>query len=110
MDNGAGDRFWMHVRPSTFVAFITIFIFFFHRDWFLADKMSAKGVNNVFAFRYVRFEARHSTWIVFTHLDSRWNAPDAVLFAAEPFEGVMHTSDLYFLFDGKGLFDFSKPD
>ena len=32
---------------------------------------------------------------------ARWNAPDPVLLAATPYEGVMHTSDLYFLFDGK---------
>jgi len=49
-------------------------------DWFLADQMSAKGVENVFNFRF--------------------NAPDPVLLAAAPYEGVMHTSDLYFLFDG----------
>lgn len=30
-----------------------------------------------------------------------WNAPDTVLFNQQPFLGAMHTSDLYFLFDGK---------
>ena len=30
----------------------------------------------------------------------RFNAPDPVLLAEMPFEGVMHTSDLYFLMDG----------
>ncbi|KAL0958487.1 hypothetical protein HGRIS_000627 [Hohenbuehelia grisea] len=49
-------------------------------DWLTADRLTTKGERNVFSFR--------------------WNAPDAVLFAANPFQGVMHTSDLYFLFDG----------
>jgi hypothetical protein len=30
----------------------------------------------------------------------RWNTPDPVQLAAAPYKGVMHTSDLYFLFDG----------
>ncbi|KAH7921830.1 alpha/beta-hydrolase [Leucogyrophana mollusca] len=56
-------------------------IIFTCMDYFLAEQMSAvKGVKNVFAFR--------------------WNAPDPVLLAAAPYEGTMHTSDLYFLFDG----------
>ncbi|KAF5380772.1 hypothetical protein D9757_007114 [Collybiopsis confluens] len=29
-----------------------------------------------------------------------WNAPDTVLYNAHPYLGAMHTSDLYFLFDG----------
>ena len=31
---------------------------------------------------------------------NRWNAANPVLLAQTPFQGVMHTSDLYFLFDG----------
>jgi len=31
----------------------------------------------------------------------RFNTPDPVQLAANPWEGVMHTSDLYFLFDGE---------
>ncbi|KLO11372.1 alpha/beta-hydrolase [Schizopora paradoxa] len=50
-------------------------------DWFLADKMAEKGVGNVFNFRF--------------------NTPDPVLLAETPYEGVMHTSDIYYLFDGK---------
>ncbi|KAF4580397.1 hypothetical protein EYR40_003113 [Pleurotus pulmonarius] len=46
----------------------------------LALKLTERGVNDVFAFR--------------------WNSPHAVLFERAPFQGVMHTSDLYFLFDG----------
>ncbi|RSH93215.1 hypothetical protein EHS25_007569 [Saitozyma podzolica] len=30
----------------------------------------------------------------------RWNTPDPVQLAAAPYKGVMHTSELYFLFDG----------
>ncbi|WWC65908.1 uncharacterized protein I303_108530 [Kwoniella dejecticola CBS 10117] len=30
----------------------------------------------------------------------RWNTPDPVQLAASPYKGVMHTSELYFLFDG----------
>ena len=30
----------------------------------------------------------------------RWNTPDPVQLAANPWEGVMHTSDLFFLFNG----------
>ena len=32
--------------------------------------------------------------------DARWNTPDPVQLAAAPYKGVMHTSELYFLFDG----------
>ncbi|KAG9218092.1 hypothetical protein CCMSSC00406_0010251 [Pleurotus cornucopiae] len=46
----------------------------------LASKLTERGVNDVFAFR--------------------WNSPHAGLFEQAPFQGVMHTSDLYFLFDG----------
>ncbi|TFY68194.1 hypothetical protein EVG20_g3659 [Dentipellis fragilis] len=49
-------------------------------DQLLANKMLAKGKKNVFTFR--------------------WNAPNPVLLASSPWEGVMHTSDLYFLFNG----------
>ncbi|KAI5121432.1 hypothetical protein M0805_006193 [Coniferiporia weirii] len=49
-------------------------------DWLLADRLQARGVENVFTFRF--------------------NAPDPVVLAEAPYEGVMHTSDLYFLFDG----------
>ncbi|THU96202.1 alpha/beta-hydrolase [Dendrothele bispora CBS 962.96] len=49
-------------------------------DWFLADALAARGVENVFSFA--------------------WNAPDTVLYNARPYLGAMHTSDLYYLFDG----------
>ncbi|KDQ29931.1 hypothetical protein PLEOSDRAFT_154655 [Pleurotus ostreatus PC15] len=51
-------------------------------DLQLAQTLTNRGVDNVFTFR--------------------WNSPHAVLFEETPFEGVMHTSDLYFLFDGTG--------
>ncbi|KAL5498324.1 hypothetical protein ACEPAH_2466 [Sanghuangporus vaninii] len=49
-------------------------------DWFLADRLQQKGVKNVFTFRF--------------------NSPNPVLLAETPYEGVMHTSDLFYLFDG----------
>ncbi|KAF8875157.1 alpha/beta-hydrolase [Infundibulicybe gibba] len=55
-------------------------IIFTCMDWFFAEKVSAKGVGNVFSFS--------------------WNAPDTVLYNANPYLGAMHTSDLYYLFDG----------
>ncbi|EIM87679.1 alpha/beta-hydrolase [Stereum hirsutum FP-91666 SS1] len=49
-------------------------------DQLIADTLVSKGVENVFSFR--------------------WNTPNPVLLAASPYLGVMHTSDLYYLFDG----------
>ncbi|KAF8997748.1 alpha/beta-hydrolase [Cyathus striatus] len=49
-------------------------------DWFLAEQLKAKRQDNLFTFS--------------------WDAPDTVLFNAKPFLGTMHTSDLYYLFDG----------
>ncbi|KAJ7691010.1 Alpha/Beta hydrolase protein [Mycena rosella] len=60
-------------------------IIFTCMDWFLAEKMSSDGVNNVFSFS--------------------WNAPDTVLFNQDPFRGAVHTSDLYYLFDGTNTFN-----
>ncbi|KXS11919.1 alpha/beta-hydrolase [Gonapodya prolifera JEL478] len=48
-------------------------------DWFVANKTLEAGVP---AFNY------------------RWNTPDPVAVAANPYRGVLHTSDLYYLFDG----------
>ena len=36
----------------------------------------------------------------------RFKSPNPVLFAMTPFEGVMHTSDLFYLFSGKGVLFF----
>ena len=63
----------------------------------MATKMAEKGGKNVFAFRYV-FHMKLERLI--TRAMNRWNAPNPVLLAEAPFQGVMHTSDLYFLFDG----------
>ncbi|KAI0037229.1 Alpha/Beta hydrolase protein [Vararia minispora EC-137] len=52
-------------------------------DKFIADHMVAKGVKKVFTFR--------------------WNTPNPVLLASAPYRGTMHTSDIYFLFDGETL-------
>ncbi|THH05598.1 hypothetical protein EW145_g4680 [Phellinidium pouzarii] len=49
-------------------------------DWYLATQLQKKGVQNLFTFRF--------------------NAPSPVLLSETPYEGVMHTSDLFFLFDG----------
>ncbi|KAJ7115056.1 Alpha/Beta hydrolase protein [Mycena crocata] len=56
-------------------------IIFTCMDWFLAEKLTAEGVKNVF-----------STGI--------WNAPDTVIFKQTSFRGAAHTSDLYYLFEG----------
>ncbi|KAJ3729523.1 Alpha/Beta hydrolase protein [Lentinula raphanica] len=49
-------------------------------DWFLAEAMLNRSVQNVYSYA--------------------WNAPDTVLYNERPYLGAMHTSDLYFLFDG----------
>ncbi|KAA1473116.1 alpha/beta-hydrolase [Dentipellis sp. KUC8613] len=64
------DRAWTMAQDAIFGCM----------DQLLANKMLAKGKKNVFTFR--------------------WNAPNPVLLASSPWEGVMHTSDLYFLFNG----------
>ncbi|KAJ6613126.1 Alpha/Beta hydrolase protein [Mycena sp. CBHHK59/15] len=55
-------------------------IIFTCMDWFFAEKLVANGVKNVFAYS--------------------WNAPDTVLYNANPYLGAAHTSDLYYLFEG----------
>ena len=67
------------------------------RDQYMADRMLAKGANNVYTFRW----ALQNTPNINISSHRRWNVPDPVLLAASPYLGVMHTSDLYFLFDGK---------
>ncbi|KAJ7489618.1 Alpha/Beta hydrolase protein [Mycena galericulata] len=59
-------------------------IIFTCMDWFLSEALTSKGVKNVFAFS--------------------WNAPDTVLFNEHPYLGAMHTSDIYYLFDGTNSF------
>ncbi|KAF8157104.1 alpha/beta-hydrolase [Crassisporium funariophilum] len=59
-------------------------IIFSCMDSFFAQKSLDKGVKNVFAFS--------------------WNAPDTVLYNANPYLGAMHTSDLYYLFSGTNTF------
>lgn len=49
-------------------------------DWSIANALQQRKVNNVFTFRF--------------------NSPNPVLLAQTPFEGVMHTSDLFYLFSG----------
>ncbi|KAF9480934.1 alpha/beta-hydrolase [Pholiota conissans] len=53
-------------------------------DLYFAEKNLQKGVQNVFAFA--------------------WNAPDTVLYNANPYLGAMHTSDIYYLFSGTNVF------
>lgn len=50
------------------------------RDWFIAQKLLAAGKKSVYNYR--------------------WDTPDPVLNAAAPWKGVLHTSDLFFLFNG----------
>ncbi|EJD05093.1 alpha/beta-hydrolase [Fomitiporia mediterranea MF3/22] len=49
-------------------------------DWFLADNLQRKGAKNVFTYRF--------------------DSPNPVLLAQTPWQGVMHTSDLFYLFSG----------
>ncbi|EJD05092.1 alpha/beta-hydrolase, partial [Fomitiporia mediterranea MF3/22] len=56
-------------------------------DWLLADRLQQNGANNVFAYRF--------------------NSPNPVLLAASPWEGVMHTSDLFYLFSANAGFTFT---
>ncbi|KAL5524123.1 hypothetical protein ACEPAG_8296 [Sanghuangporus baumii] len=63
-------------RAST----ITQDIVFSCMDLFIAQKLQQRGVQNVFTFRF--------------------NSPNPVELAETPFEGVMHTSDLFYLFSG----------
>jgi hypothetical protein len=57
------------------------------------------GVNNTFSFGWsLIFSLHHCGKANFCR---RWNAPDTVLFQQAPFRGAVHTSDLFFLFDGK---------
>ncbi|KAK0489524.1 alpha/beta-hydrolase [Armillaria luteobubalina] len=56
-------------------------IIFTCMDWYLAESLASRGVENVFSYS--------------------WDAPDTVLYNARPYLGAMHTSDLYYLFSGK---------
>ncbi|CCL99517.1 uncharacterized protein FIBRA_01535 [Fibroporia radiculosa] len=49
-------------------------------DWFIGQKLLSEGYENVYNYRF--------------------NTPDPVQLAANPWEGVMHTSELFFLFQG----------
>ncbi|KAK0444572.1 alpha/beta-hydrolase [Desarmillaria tabescens] len=50
-------------------------------NWFLAEKLIDSGIDNF-----------------------RWDAPDTVLYEAQPYLGAMHTSDVYYLFSGTSTF------
>ncbi|KAJ3880252.1 alpha/beta-hydrolase [Lentinula edodes] len=64
------DRAWLMAGEIIFTCM----------DWLLAEATLNRSVESVFSYA--------------------WNAPDTVLFDAKPYLGAMHTSDLYFLFDG----------
>ncbi|KAJ4482604.1 Alpha/Beta hydrolase protein [Lentinula aciculospora] len=68
------DRAWLMAEEIIFTCM----------DWFLAEAMLNRSVKDVFSYA--------------------WNAPDTVLFDEKPYLGAMHTSDLYFLFDGTNTF------
>ncbi|KAJ4495367.1 Alpha/Beta hydrolase protein [Lentinula lateritia] len=67
------DRAWLMAGEIIFTCM----------DWLLAEATLNRSVESVFSYA--------------------WNAPDTVLFDAKPYLGAMHTSDLYFLFDGNTL-------
>ncbi|KAK0217399.1 Alpha/Beta hydrolase protein [Armillaria nabsnona] len=66
------------------VSMIARDIDFWCLNWFLAEKMTDSGVDNVYSYA--------------------WNAPDTVLYQAQPYLGAMHTSDVYYLFSGTNIF------
>ncbi|KAJ3835491.1 Alpha/Beta hydrolase protein [Lentinula raphanica] len=68
------DRAWLMAGEVIFTCM----------DWFLAEAMLNRSVQNVYSYA--------------------WNAPDTVLYNERPYLGAMHTSDLYFLFDGTNTF------
>ncbi|OSX56176.1 hypothetical protein POSPLADRAFT_1160806 [Postia placenta MAD-698-R-SB12] len=51
-----------------------------NRDWVIAQKLMSEGRTDAYNYRF--------------------NTPDPVQLAANPWEGVMHTSELFFLFQG----------
>lgn len=55
----------------------------FDRDWIIAQKLMSEGRTDAYNYRF--------------------NTPDPVQLAANPWEGVMHTSELFFLFQGASL-------
>ncbi|KAK0439353.1 Alpha/Beta hydrolase protein [Armillaria borealis] len=62
------------------VSMIARDIDFWCLNWFLAEKLTDSGVDNVYSYA--------------------WDAPDTVLYEAQPYLGAMHTSDVYYLFSG----------
>ncbi|KAF8579656.1 alpha/beta-hydrolase [Ramaria rubella] len=64
------DRTWVIEQDAVFGCM----------DWFLANRTAERGGENTFHFRF--------------------NAPNPVAYAANPYLGVMHGSDVFFLFDG----------
>ncbi|KIP02556.1 hypothetical protein PHLGIDRAFT_44347, partial [Phlebiopsis gigantea 11061_1 CR5-6] len=66
-------------------------ILFTCQDWWLATKLLEKGATN-YLFR--------AQW-TYLRPPIRFNAPDPVLLKTTPYEGTMHTSDLYFLMDAR---------
>ncbi len=67
-------------------------------DWYVAKRMADYGMSN-YNYRFntpgecLRLACRSS-------YELRCSREDPVQLAASPYKGVMHTSDLYFLFDG----------
>lgn len=75
-------------------------------DYMLARKLSEAGVQDVYNYRRV---PSSSTSPPHAHVgvadlpdprERRWDTADPVQLAAFPWKGVMHTSDLFFLFSG----------
>ncbi|WWC92866.1 uncharacterized protein L201_007827 [Kwoniella dendrophila CBS 6074] len=85
LSNGTFQKSLAHYNQSSFSSFYDLAqtlvgdTQFTCLDWYLATQ-SAKYGQPAYLFR--------------------WNTPDPVQLAANPYKGVMHTSELYFLFDG----------
>lgn len=70
------------------------------RDQHWANATQALGRKNVYAYRQVFKRTRAFTYNPLITIDFRFNVPNPVTLASNPWMGVMHASDVYFLFDG----------
>lgn len=74
-------------------------------DWSIAQAMLNAGVKDVFNYRFAAsglaaYDQERTGGLCRLTIWHRWNTPDPVQFAASPYRGVMHTSELFFLFSG----------
>ena len=68
------------------------------RDTFIANATLAKNVSSVYTYMYLYLTV--GIWDTSALTTISWDVPDTVLYEKDPWKGAMHTSDLYFLFQG----------